>query len=92
MFYEIESSNFPIEKIKKLRIQMIELEIRNHKFLDDDLISLTENLYKSGSLVVNEVEVENNTTAISLIFKKDYSYSFWIDLFNGSCKYLSVSK
>ena len=26
--------------------------------------------------------MENNTTAISLIFKKDYSYSFWIDLFN----------
>lgn len=82
MFYEIESSNFPIEKIKKLRIQMIELEIRNHKFLDDDLISLTENLYNAGVLVVYEILVENNTTAISLIFKKDYYYSFWIDLFN----------
>ena len=82
VLYEIESSNFPIEKIKKLRIQMIELKIRNHNFLDDDLISLTENLYNSGSLVVNEVVVKNNTTAISLIFKKNYSYSFWIDLFN----------
>ena len=83
VLYEIESSTFPIEKIKKLRIQMIEIGIRNQKFLDDDLISLTENLYNSGSLVVNEVVVENNTTAISLIFKKDYSYSFWIDLFNN---------
>jgi len=82
VLHKIENSNFPIEKIKKLRIQMIERGIRNHKFLDDDLISLTENLYNSGSLIINEVVVESNTTAISLIFKKDYSYSFWIDLFN----------
>jgi hypothetical protein len=82
VLYEIESSKFPIQKIKKLRKQMIELEFRNNNFLDEDLISLIEKLYTSGSLIVNEVVVDNNTTAISFIFKKNYYYSFWIDLFN----------
>lgn len=83
VLYEIESSNFPIDKIIELRSQMINNKMRDNSFLNNNLISLTESLYKSGNLVVNELLIDSHTTAISLIFKKGYCFSFWIDLFNN---------
>tara|TARA_B100001250_G_scaffold40975_1_gene32429 strand:- start:11546 stop:12550 length:1005 start_codon:yes stop_codon:yes gene_type:complete len=79
---ENHSDNFPIKEIADLRSVMILQGKRNKEFLEDNFLLLVESLYNSGLLIVSVIKVQDVVSAISLVFKKDNHYTFWIDLFD----------
>ena len=73
---------FPLNEIVELRDTMIVQGKRSKGFLGDDFLSLVEDLYNSGLLIVSVIKVQDVVSAISLIFKQNKMYHFWIDLFD----------
>jgi len=78
----IENNSFPYEDIITLKNKMIALNMRDDTFLDDGFLRLAEGLYNSGKLIVSKVVVGNEIVAISLLFKSENYFSFWVDLYN----------
>lgn len=81
LIYENHFNNFPIKEIVDLRNCMILKKKRNKGFLEDNFLLLVESLYNSGLLIVSIIKSKDVVLAISLIFKKDNNYTFWIDIF-----------
>jgi len=81
-FIEVSVNPFPYADIVLLRDKMIALKIRNSTFLDDTFLGIVEALYNSGKLIVSKIVVDGGVVSLSLLFKSDNKYSFWVDLYN----------
>jgi len=81
--YQINNSPFPKDKIIQLKKKMILNGVRNSSFLDDNLLLLIENMYNAGKLLVSSIDIDEELSAISLIFKYNNQYSFWVDLYDN---------
>ena len=73
--------SFPEKKIIKIRDVMISSKFRNADFMDDNFLTLCKNLYEKGSLLISELLINSETVALSLIYKKENKYTFWVDLY-----------
>lgn len=82
--FHYENDKFPIELIKSLRIKMINLRIRDDKFLDDSLICLINDLYLKGEIIISMIKDSTGVQAISFILFNDNKYLFWIDMYDKS--------
>lgn len=80
--YGIENNIFPKEEIISLKNKMIERGVRKSNFLDEQLMNVSEELYKSGKLKISMLMIGNNISAISFFFQESNQYLFWIDLFD----------
>ena len=81
-FLTVADSCFPKEEILNLRNEMIISGFRKKSFLDDRLIEIAKSLYETGRLIISKIVYNGKIVGISLIFKKENYYSFWIDLYN----------
>ena len=81
--YSSNKNSFPLDAIKSLRDEMINNGSRPTSFLDDSFLFLCKQLYQNDTLIVSAVEIEDNFSAISLLFKNNNDYSFWVDLYNN---------
>ena len=82
LLFDSKSKVFPKKEILVLKNIMIAKSIRNHGFLDMHFLLLAEQLYDSGFLIVSIIKVDDKISGISLIFKHEDQYSFWVDLFD----------
>jgi len=81
ILYTSSDSKFPLNEIINLKNQMISIKSRGDEFLDKSFLRFSERLFNSGKLIVSKIELEGKVVAISLLFKSDNYYSFWIDLY-----------
>jgi hypothetical protein len=81
--YQIYNNPFPKDKIIQLKKKMILNGVRNSSFLDDNLLLLIENMYNAGKLLISSIDIDEELSAISLIFKYNNQYSFWVDLYDN---------
>ena len=81
ILYSSCNSKFPLDEIINLKNKMISLKIRSNNFLDKSFLMFSERLFNSGKLIVSIIELEGDVVAVSLLFKSDNYYSFWIDLY-----------
>ena len=81
ILYTSSDSKFPLNEIINLKNQMISIKSRGNEFLDKSFLRFSERLFNSGKLIVSKIELEGKVVAISLLFKSDNYYSFWIDLY-----------
>ena len=73
---------FPFNELIRLREEMISNGSRKKSFLDDDFLDLCNQLYQTNNLIISKVKVNDKNSAMSLIFKNNNKYSFWVDLYN----------
>lgn len=73
---------FPFNELISLREEMIGNGSRKKSFLDDSFLDLCTQLYQKNNLIISKVKVNDNNAAMSLIFKSNNEYSFWVDLYN----------
>jgi CelD/BcsL family acetyltransferase involved in cellulose biosynthesis len=81
VLYTSSDSKFPLDEIINLKNKMISIKSRGNEFLDKSFLRFSERLFNSGKLIVSKIELEGEIVAISLLFKSDNYYSFWIDLY-----------
>ena len=73
---------FPFNELISLREEMISNGSRKKSFLDDNFLDLCNQFYQINNLIISKVKVNDKNSAMSLIFKNNNEYSFWVDLYN----------
>jgi|TARA_B110000091_G_C13700805_1_gene426197 hypothetical protein len=73
---------FPFNELIILREEMIINGSRKKSFFDDKFLDLCNQLYQTNNLIISKVKVNDKNSAMSLIFKNNNEYSFWVDLYN----------
>jgi len=90
---DYNTSRFPKGQIESLRKRMILLGIRDDFFLSNSQLSLIEELYLSGKVVLSILSERGIVNAISFIIVSPSEYLVWIDIYDDSkminlCNYI----
>ena len=83
VIFDCQQHMFPKKDVLYLRDYMIEKGIRAYGFLTDDRLSLIENLYNSGLVVLHFVKQGEHINACNIMIKRSSDHlMFWIDLYD----------
>ena len=79
----IEDSRFPRKEVELLKNKMTDLGIRKKDFITQARLKLIEELYNSGTIILNTMEYKGQLEVINIILKESSSrFLLWIDLFS----------
>ena len=83
VIFDCKEHVFPKKDMIYLRDKMIKKGSRKHGFLNDERLSLIENLYNSGLVVLHFVKKGDCVNSCNIILKSSYDrFMFWIDLYD----------